>query len=218
MLAEGLQGIEQANGASLPWEDDASLVDAAKTGDRLAFEILAERYRRMIHATALRITSNHEDAEDVVQQSLQNAFVHIKEFEGRSSFSTWLTRIAVNEALMLKRRSRRRREIYIGDSGEPDDSTPVLDIADSNPDPEHRFFQQEQSRLLFSAMDTLGPRLRIALEVCALNELSLRETAKILGVTPAAVKSRVNRGRKVLREKLLKPNRFAPVRSGQRAS
>jgi len=85
--------------------DDATLVAAAKSGDDEVFELLVERYGRTVLLTVLRITGNREDAEDVVQQSFQKAFVHLKEFQGRSSFSTWLTRIAINEALMSRRKA-----------------------------------------------------------------------------------------------------------------
>ena len=98
MLAEAIKDIEQGTGSGLGWMDDSSLVDVAKQGDQLAFEILVERHKRTIFFRALRVTGNHEDAEDVVQQSFQKAFVHLNDFEGRSSFATWLTRIALNEA------------------------------------------------------------------------------------------------------------------------
>ena len=226
MLEKSLERSGQSDRAKLPCGDDVFLVSAAKKGDRLAFEILSERYRRMVHLTALRITSNYEDAEDVVQESLQNAFIHLKEFEGRSSFSTWLTRIAVNEALMLKRRGHRRREISMSGSTESEDNSFLLRIADSHPDPEDSFFQQERSRLLFSAIDELRPTLQHAIKACALSELSVRETAKAVGVTLAAAKSRVNRGRKMLREKFLKlsrpsaesPNRYASPHKSQFAA
>ncbi len=81
-------------------DEEAALVLAAKRGDGQAFEILIERYQKRILAVARRFTRIREDAEDVVQQSLQKAFVHLHKFEGKSSFSTWLTRIAINEALM----------------------------------------------------------------------------------------------------------------------
>ena len=91
-----------ARGSSVA-TDDATLVRAASTGDDKAFGLLVEHYGRMVLFTVVRITGNREDAEDVLQQSFQKAFVHLKEFQGRSSFSTRLTRIAINEALMSKR-------------------------------------------------------------------------------------------------------------------
>src|SRR5260370_1987320 len=91
--------------------EEAALVLAAKSGDGPAFEILIERYQRRVVAVVRRFTRNREDAEDVVQQSLQKAFVHLHNFKGKSRFSTWLTRIAINEALMLLRRGRGLREL-----------------------------------------------------------------------------------------------------------
>ena len=94
-------------------DEEAALVLAAKRGDGRAFEILIERYQRRILAVALRFTRIREDAEDIGQQSFQKAFVHLGKYKGESSFSTWLTRIAINEALMWLRRGRRRREMSI---------------------------------------------------------------------------------------------------------
>jgi RNA polymerase sigma-70 factor, ECF subfamily len=96
--------------------EEAMLVLAAKNGDAHAFEILIRRYQRRILAVAQRFTRIREDAEDVVQQSFQKAFIHLHKFEGKSCFSTWLTRIAINEALMLLRRGRGLREVSIDDT------------------------------------------------------------------------------------------------------
>lgn len=186
----------------LPEPTDATLVAAAKAGDRSAFGTLVLRHERRILFAALRITRNREDAEDVVQQSFQNAFMHLPEFEGRSSFSTWVTRIAFNEALMLKRSSRKSREVSIDESYPNDETKAVMEIADAAPTPESHFSQREQNRLLLSAMNSLKPGIRSAIEVCDLDEKSARETARALGLSVSAVKSRVNRGRRALRDKL----------------
>ncbi|HSY64578.1 MAG TPA: sigma-70 family RNA polymerase sigma factor [Terriglobales bacterium] len=187
-------------GANEHNEDE--LVSQAKGGSHAAFEKLVQRYEVRVFRLAQRIARSHEDAEDVIQQSFQKAFVHLDRFEGRSSFSTWLTRIVLNEALMLARTARRFRGVSIDHASTTDDSALPIEIADSRPNPEYSYFQQERRRLLFSAIDELRPGIRVALQNCDLNELSIRETARILGVSVAAVKSRVNRGRKVLREKL----------------
>lgn len=83
---------------------DKALVLAAKNGDDQAFDILVRRYRSKMLRVAQRFTRNEADAEDIVQQSFQKAFVHLQQFEGHSTFSTWLTRIAINQALMLLRK------------------------------------------------------------------------------------------------------------------
>ncbi len=100
---------------SVPDKGDMSLVAAAKNGNRQAFEVLVARHERRILAVARRFTRVREDAEDVVQQSFQKAFIHLRKFEGRSSFSTWLTRVAINEARMLQRKARGFREVSIDD-------------------------------------------------------------------------------------------------------
>ena len=183
-------------------DNEEELVAAAKGGCHAAFEKLVGRYQARVFRVAQRIARSREDAEDVIQQSLQKAFVHLRRFEGRSSFSTWLTRIVLNEALMLARAGRRFREVSLDQANPADDSALPLDIADARPNPEHSYFQQERRRLLFSAINELTPGIRAALQICDLDELSLRETAGVLGLSVAAVKSRVNRGRRVLREKL----------------
>ena len=85
---------------------DSILVAASKRGERGTFRVLVERYQAKIFSVALHVTRNREDAEDVVQQSFQKAFIHLHAFEGKSSFSTWLTRIVINEALMIPRKTR----------------------------------------------------------------------------------------------------------------
>jgi RNA polymerase sigma-70 factor, ECF subfamily len=197
-----LEGVEKAVSCDQIEKSDASLVMAAKSGDRAAFDALIARHQRKVLFAALRITRNREDAEDVVQQSFQNAFIHLPEFEGRSSFSTWLTRIVFNEALMLKRSNRRSREVSLDESSASEETKVVFEIADASPSPESRFSQSERTQLLFSAMSALKPGIRNAIEVCDLGEKSARETADALGLSVSAVKSRVNRGRRALRARL----------------
>ena len=90
----------------LTGESDWDLVVDVKNGEDRAFEILVNRYKARILSIAFRITRNHEDAQDVTQQSFQSAYVHLQKFQGKSSFPTWLTRIAINEALMCLRKNR----------------------------------------------------------------------------------------------------------------
>src|SRR5882672_4215878 len=141
MPVELMDTINGAKPTSLPAgrrvaEEEAVLVPATKTGDTRAFELLVERHERMIFSLARRMTGNREDAEDVVQQSFQKAFIHLKKFEGESLFSTWLTRIAINEALMLLRRKRGSRELSIDDSIAGEEVLFALEIPDSGQSPE----------------------------------------------------------------------------------
>src|SRR5260370_27580479 len=97
---------------------DEVLVSGGKNGNQRAFEVLVERHQQRMLAFARRYTRVREDAEDVVQQTFQKAFIHLNKFQGKSSFSTWLTRIAINEALMFMRRSHALREIPVDDSND----------------------------------------------------------------------------------------------------
>src|SRR5215472_6227253 len=125
---------------------EEELVAAAKSGDEKAFEVLVECHRKRILTLALRYTRVREDAEDVVQQTFHKAFVYVEKFEGKSSFATWLTRIAINEALMLLRRRRALREEFIDDSNDEDRATRGLDMPDWRPDPEVTYLQRERQR------------------------------------------------------------------------
>jgi len=183
-------------------DEEVALVLAAKRGDGQAFGILVERYQRRTLAIARRITRIREDAEDIVQQSFQKAFVHLQTFEGKSSFATWLTRIAINEALMWLRRGRGLHEVSIDDSSGNEETALRLDMPDSRVGPETAFFQDERSRILSAAMDRLPTKTRAAIELRELGELSTQEAARVMGISVAAVKARVFHGRKKLRQVL----------------
>jgi len=179
---------------------DGALVIAARTGDELAFETLVKRHQRRIFALALRYTRVREDAQDIVQQTFHRAFVYLNKFEGKSSFSTWLTRIAINEALMLLRRGRATREISLIDL--KGDEETVLDVPDTSLDPEAKYLQLERMRILSGAIGQLRPKMRRAIELRELGELSAQETARRLGLSISAAKARLFHGRRKLRQTL----------------
>jgi RNA polymerase sigma-70 factor (ECF subfamily) len=207
MPIELIEAISGANTTSpsrnpLAAEENAALVAGAKTGDARAFELLVERHEQKIFSMAQRITRNREDAEDVVQQSFQKAFIHLKKFEGRSLFYSWLTRIAINEALMLLRRKRGSHEVPIEESSTKTESALPLDFLDSAPNPEDSCLDREQKQILSAALNKLRPGIRKAIELRELGELSTGETALVMGLSVAAVKGRVFHGRRKLRETL----------------
>jgi RNA polymerase sigma-70 factor, ECF subfamily len=179
-------------------DGEAALVFAAKRGDRHAFEILIERCDRRILAVARRFTRNREDAEDIAQQSFQKAFIHLHKFEGKSCFSTWLTRIAINEAFMLLRRGRGLREVSINDLSRNEETAVGLEVPDSCAGPESAFLQNERNRILSEAMDKLPPGIRTAIELRELRELSTKEAARVMGISVSAVKARAFNGRRKL--------------------
>jgi RNA polymerase sigma-70 factor (ECF subfamily) len=183
---------------------EVTLVLAARNGNSHAFEILVERYQRRILAVARGFTRNREDAEDIAQQSFQKAFIHLHKFEGKSCFSTWLTRIAINESLMLLRRGRGLREVSINDLSGNEETALGLEMPDTRAGPESAFLQDERNRILSDAMDKLTPGIRTAIELRELHELSTKEAARIMGLSVGAVKARVFQGRKKLYQVLMR--------------
>jgi RNA polymerase sigma factor (sigma-70 family) len=191
---------------------DEALVRDAKAGDTLAFEVLVSRHRRRVLAMVQRFTRNQEDAEDVLQQALQNTFVHLQKFAGNSSFRTWLTRIAINEALMSARRKHRLLDIHSvrPTKGHDEDGSPVF--PDFRPNPEEQYLRTEQERMLLLAINRLSPALRRAVKLRELDELSILQTAQVIGVSIAAVKGRVFHARRKLRQIL--EQRMCKTRAG----
>jgi RNA polymerase sigma-70 factor (ECF subfamily) len=188
--------------ASMKPAGDHAIAFAAKRGDGRAFEILFERYQPRIFAVALRYTRIPEDAEDIVQQTFQKAFIHLHQFEGKSSFYTWLTRIAVNEALMWLRRGCALREVPIDYPSDEEAAMHGLEIPDSSPNPEAKYLKREGTEALSAAIRELRPPLRTAIELREIAELSTRETARRMGISVAAARARVFHGRRKLRKTL----------------
>ena len=179
---------------------DNALVLAAKSGDGQAFEMLHHRHRAKMLRAALRFSRNVADAEDIVQQSFEKAFLHLEQFEGHSSFSTWLTRITINEALMWLRKTSSRVEIPLEQSSPENGATVALDFPDSSLNPEDNYVQQERKEILSAALNELAPRIRKAIELRELGELSTEEAARVMGLSVPAVKARVFHGRRQLQK------------------
>jgi RNA polymerase sigma-70 factor, ECF subfamily len=175
---------------------------AAKRGDSAAFEALCKQSANTVFHVARRMMRNTEDAEDVVQESFQQAFIHLKSFNGDSRFSTWLSRIAINAALMKLRKKHRLWDVSLDESAETEEPSARIEVEDRGPSPEQLYAQQEQQRILCEAMNQLTPGMRKAIELRELDERSTEETARIMGISVSAVKARVFHGRKKLRERL----------------
>ena len=178
---------------------DEALVAATKRGDAHAFEELFLRHRQRVVAVAQRITKNREDAEDVAQETFHKAFLHLDAFQEKSRFSTWLTRIVMNEAFMLLRRRRGAVEVL---PEKPDDGVKSGSEAfrDHSPNPEESFLRRERTELLTEAINRLGSTIRTTILLRDIEERSVKETAQILGASITAVKARVFQGRRKLRE------------------
>lgn len=181
---------------------EAMLVAAAKRRQQGAFEQLCERSAQRILRTTLRITRNREDAEDAVQDAFLKAFTHMKDFDGRSSFSTWLTRIAINSALMLLRKRRLGREISVDSFADHNDTGQVWEISDPTPGPETQYLQEERERLLWKAISTLRPSVRKVVELQLSRDCAMKETAKTTGISVCAAKSRLFHAKAAIRKSL----------------
>jgi RNA polymerase sigma-70 factor, ECF subfamily len=180
---------------------DDALVAATKHGDTQAFEELVLRHKQRVLAVAQRVTNNREDAEDVAQESFHKAFLHLGAFQERSRFSTWLTRIAMNEAFMLLRRKRGVFEVLPESPGNSRESSSES-FVDQSPNPEESCWRRERKELLTEAINLLGPSIRTAILLRDIEERSVKETAQILGASITAVKARVFQGRRKLRRTL----------------
>src|SRR3984893_12383815 len=152
--------------------DEYVLLLAAKTGDSAAFEILCKQSANTVFHIARRIMRNNEDAEDVVQESFQQAFIHLKRFKGDSRFSTWLSRIAINAALMNLRKKHRFSEVSRDESAETEQPSSHVDVQDQALNPEQLYAQKERQRILSEVINELTPGMRKAIELRELGERS----------------------------------------------
>lgn len=188
--------VADLNGQRLTGMNEAGLILVAKRGETAAFGQLYRAYSDRILRTVHQITRNHEDAEDAVQEAFLSAFLHIQTFDGRSAFSTWLTRIGINSALMMLRKKRNSREVTLAKDSE---SESPWEAADSTPDPEQQYAEQERLKLLRDAIAGLRPSIRRALEIHTLQGRSVEEMASEIGISVAAAKGRLFHARAALR-------------------
>ena len=190
--------------------DEGDVVTRAKTRSEAAFEQLVDHYERRAFRLAWKITSNHEDAEDVVQNAFVKAFQNLPDFRGDSRFYTWLVRITINEALM-KIRQRHSNEVSIEESKKADDTSVPIEIKDQAANPEQRYSQHEVQRILAATINELEPAYRAVVQLRDFEGLSTEQTAQALELTSSAVKTRLQRARMKLRETL--NDYFRPTRA-----
>jgi RNA polymerase sigma-70 factor (ECF subfamily) len=183
--------------------DDMVLVHACKRGDAAAFEKLVNRYDTKLFRIARHITHNQEDAQDAVQEAFLKVFRKITQFRENSQFSTWLTRITVNESLMKLRKQRHNKEFSIDDNFQIEDHS-TFELADWTPNPEVLYRGFELRSILRSELQQLQPGLKVVFVLRDIEGLSTEETAEVLESTPVAVKARLWRARLKLRERLSK--------------
>jgi len=181
--------------------DERWLVARAKSGHEDALGELYERHQLKAYRTTLRILRNQQDAEDAVQRAFQRALVNLHRFREDSTFSTWLTRIAINEALMLLRERRTREPLHESsvDAAREDGG---VEISDDRPTPEETLWEKERRATVLQAVKHLRENLRIVVLLKELRGLTNAETARRLGLTVSAVKARIFHARRFLRKRL----------------
>jgi RNA polymerase sigma-70 factor, ECF subfamily len=155
---------------------DADIVKRVRAGDRALFEILMRRHNQRLYRTARAVVKDEDEVEDVMQQAYINAFTHLHQFEERSQFSTWLTRITLNEAFGRRRKMR------------------------PSADPERQAYAEELRRVLEDAVDTLPDSYRTVFMLRDIEGLSTQATGEGLGLGEEAVKTRLHRARAMIRQ------------------
>jgi RNA polymerase sigma-70 factor, ECF subfamily len=198
--ANSLDGLPRAAG-SRDLQDERWLVARAKSGHEDAFGELYERHRLKAYRMAFRTLRNQQDAEDAVQRAFQRAFMNLQRFREHSTFSTWLTRIVINEALMLLRQ-RRTPALPHENSVDAAQGDGGMEIADGRPTPEEILCESERRAALLQAIGGLRKNLRIVVLYRELKGLTSVETARLLGLTVTAVKARTFHARTLLRKHL----------------
>jgi len=202
-LDPAAQALLAAEGAEIvAAHPDIALVERAKAGDSAAFETLMRQYERQIFRTALHITQNREDAEDITQDVFFKAFQKLDQFQGNSKFSTWLVRIAVNESLMRLRKRKTSKTVSMDQDVETDEGSIPRDFAEWRPNPEQNYSQSELAEILRKTIAGLPPGFRTVFTLRDIENLSTEETAEALNLSVPAVKSRLLRARLQLRERL----------------
>ena|GEM_PF-680524 len=185
-------------GVCLREMDEGLLVTAARSGDHTAFMELCGRHSRQIRWKIHRIMQNREDAEDAFQDTLLRAFLNLESFEGRSSFSSWLMRIAINSALGILRK-KGTSELPLLLASDNSENWVLGQIPDRSETPEAYCERRQEEELLKSAILRLPPILREVVELRHEREYSALEIAELLGISVAAAKSRLSRARKAVR-------------------
>ncbi|HZC34688.1 MAG TPA: sigma-70 family RNA polymerase sigma factor [Chthoniobacterales bacterium] len=187
--------LASSNGAA--HED---LICQAMNDDPKAQAQLFTAHRAQLYRKAYSILRNREDAEDALQDCWLRALTKLNSFGGRSSFSTWLTRIVINCALMILRKKRILRERSLGTLDDSLEVSLAWQVPSGSPNPEESLAEYEEKKILDQAICGLRPRIRQAVELGQLHELSTRETGLALGISMAAAKGRLFHARAALRK------------------
>ncbi|MGH9519236.1 MAG: sigma-70 family RNA polymerase sigma factor [Terriglobales bacterium] len=193
--------MEPVPSAAPALDDELELVTRTRSGDLSAFETIVQRYESRIFRLAQRMMGNDADAEDVLQETFLKVHTKLHQFQGQSRLYTWIVRIAVNQALM-KLRGRRQNLVSLDEEIAGEDGPIAREVSDWHPNPEEQYQKTELGAILQKGLESLSPPYRVVFQLRDVDELSTEETAEALGLSVAAVKSRLLRARLQLRERL----------------
>ncbi|HTQ87428.1 MAG TPA: sigma-70 family RNA polymerase sigma factor [Candidatus Solibacter sp.] len=198
----------------LPGKDPQEvLIQKAQAGNQDALETLFSKQSPALYQTALRLVGTPEEAEDVLQEGMLSAFRNLRRFEGRSQFSTWLTRIVINAALMRLRSRRSRPAVSLDEHLADDDEMTFADqFPDPAPSPEQVVARRELEGLLRQNLETLSPVLRSAFILREMEGFSTEEAAEELGISQGTLKARLHRAKRQLSRLIGRALRPAPER------
>ncbi len=183
--------------------EDSLLVEAAREGDRRAYDLLVSRHQDAVYNLAYRMTGNRDDALELSQEALLKAWNALDRFGGNSSFFTWLYRIAINTTLSARRKARRRQgQVSMQAPGGRDDDEATMQLPDPSPGAEDEVDRQERRRLVQQAIGELDDEFRVVVVLRDIQQLSYDEISRFLDLPVGTVKSRIFRARTELKEKL----------------
>src|SRR5208282_5179638 len=182
--------------ASLGMSKEWAIIQQAIAGNARAQEDLFAGHTGRLYRTAFRLLGNKEDAEDAMQDALCKAYISLSSFQGRSSFSTWLTRIVINSALMTRRKKSAHPEASLDEILDHHPEKSPLEVVDAQPDPERLCAATEINALVEEHVRQLPAALQTAFRLCSLDGLSAAESSQALGISTSAFKSRISRARR----------------------
>ena len=189
--------MNQQAGTAVAASEEQELIRRVIAGDSEAQTRLFATHTAKLYRIALKLLVNKEDAEDAVQDGLCRAYSKLHTFQGRASFSTWLTQIVINSALMIRRRNKHHPQTSLQAMSDEQKSV-LYNLIDDRPNPEKVCSRAEMNGLLVQEIRRLSPRAQEAFLLCYVEERSRSELVELLGISSAALKSRVARARRKL--------------------
>lgn len=187
---------------SVAASDERELIERSRSGEQAAFDVLVRRYEKQVYNTAYRLSGSYDDASDIAIEAWVRAWNNLKSFRGDASFSTWLYRIVTNVFLDERKKVRSRPHRSLEEAMALDESTVTRQFEDTGPSLQDRVEGQERQQILQKAIAALPEGQRVMVVLYHTNGLSYEEIAEIMSLPMGTVKSRLNRARLALRDKL----------------